>query len=106
MYDGFMTISDGDLSKIGRLMTVNIGEALEQVVFPKLLEIEEKMATKDDLKKLEAKLDAKIDGVEERLAKRIDKVAGTVTDMKTNHERRIRKLENVAGVVPEVRLTL
>lgn len=51
------------------------------------------MATKDDLV-----------GVEERLSKRIGLLVEVVTDTKTNHEWRIRRLEDEVGIEPETRL--
>ena len=63
-----------------------------------------KMATKEDLADLKSGMDEKMEGMEERLGKRIDKVAETVTDTRTNHERRIRRLEEEVGVEPEARL--
>jgi len=85
--------SEKYLKEIGRMITVGIGEALDQMVLPELMKIEKKMATKQDIAELE-----------ERLGKRIDKVAETVTDTRTNHERRIRRLEDEVGVEPEARL--
>lgn len=81
VYYEYMVISDLDLEKIGRVVRININEALEQVVGPKLEALEEK-----------------IDGVEERLGKRIDKLAEVVNDTKVNHEKRIRKLEDEVGI--------
>lgn len=77
-------------------------EALEQVVFPEFQKLEKKMATKDDLKNLATKED--LAKVEENLGKRIDKVSEVITETRTNHERRIRKLENEVGVEPVARL--
>ena len=38
--------------------------------------------------------------MESRLDKKIDKVAEVMTDVKTNHERRLRTLEKEAGIEP------
>ncbi|MBI1871873.1 hypothetical protein HYS10_00455 [Candidatus Collierbacteria bacterium] len=77
------------MEKIGKVVGSNITEALEQVVFPKFDELEAKIATKDDIHRLE---------------KRIDKLAEVVTDVKVNHEKRIRKLESEVGVETPARL--
>ncbi|MFZ2202092.1 MAG: hypothetical protein WAV56_01715 [Microgenomates group bacterium] len=94
-----MVLSDGDLKKIGKVVDEKIFQSLDQMVLPELMKLEKKMATKDDLK-------IGLAGVEERLTNRIDRVAGITTDTRTNHERRIRKLEDETGMVPEERLTL
>ncbi|OGD70908.1 hypothetical protein A3A84_00040 [Candidatus Collierbacteria bacterium RIFCSPLOWO2_01_FULL_50_23] len=88
-----MALTGDDKKWITGAIRDGMVEALEQVVFPEFMRIEKKMATKDDLNR-----------VEENLSRRVDKVAEIVTDTRTNHERRIRRLENEAGVVPEVRL--
>lgn len=88
-----MALTGDDKKWITGAIRDGVVEALEQVVFPEFMRIEKKMATKDDLNR-----------VEENLSRRVDKVAEIVTDTRTNHERRIRRLENEAGVVPEVRL--
>lgn len=67
----------------------------EKVLFPKFDKLEGRM---DKLEKKVEKLDAKVDGVEERLGRRIDKVAEAVTDTRTNHERRVRRLEKEVGL--------
>jgi len=36
--------------------------------------------------------------VEERLGRRMDKLAEVITDVKTNHEQRLRTLEDEAGI--------
>ena len=83
-----MDLSNETLEKIGRVVRSNINDALEQVVFPKFDELSGRMD----------KLETKIENVEERLGKRIDKLAEVVTDVKTNHERRLRTLEDEVGV--------
>ncbi len=88
-----MALTNSDLEKIGKVVDGRVVAALEQVVFPELVKIEKKMATKQDI----------VDS-EERLTKRIDKVAEVVTITKTNHERRIGKLEDEVGIEPNERL--
>jgi len=97
-----MALTGDDKKWITGAIRDGVVEALEQVVFPEFMRIEKKMATKDDLKGMATKDD--LNRVEENLSRRVDKVAEIVTDTRTNHERRIRRLENEAGVVPEVRL--
>lgn len=96
MYTEFMALTDDDLKKIGKLITINVGEALEQIVFPELQKIEKSIV----------KLDQKVDGVEERLGKRIDKIAEITTETKSNHEKRIRTLENELEIEPAEVLTI
>ncbi len=59
-----------------------------------------RLATKDDIAELRAEMATKdeLSKVEDRLGKRIDRVAEVVTDLKTNHERRLRKVEDELGI--------
>lgn len=108
LYDGFMILTDGDLKKIGKVVDEKIFQALDEMVLPELMKLEKKMATKDDLAEIRKEMATKDDlaVVEERLTKRIDRVGEIVTDTRTNHERRVRRLEDEVGVEPETRLTL
>ena len=76
----------------------------QNVLLPKmatkddLAEMSSKMATKDDLAEVKANMATNLYEVEERLGKRIDRIAEVVTDVKTNHERRLRKIEDELGI--------
>ena len=83
-----MAYTKDELSQLDDVVYGAITKFYQKVIAPV-------MATKQDL-----------DEAEERLTNRIDRIAEVTTDTRTNHERRIRKLEDEAGVVPEVRLTL
>ncbi len=102
-----MALTNSDLEKIGKVVDGRLVAVLEQVVFPELMKIEKKMATKDDIAAIRKEMATKQDIVdsEERLTKQIDKLAEVITDTKTNHERRIRNLEDEVGVEPVERLT-
>lgn len=101
-----MALSDEDLKKIGKVVDEKITQALDEMVLPEMMKLEKRidkidkeMVTKDDLADGLA-------GVEERLTKRMDKVGEIATDTRTNHERRIRRLEDEAGVASSERLRL
>ena len=86
-----MAISDEEIVKISKMISDNVVEALEDVVYPKLVEIQENLT--QEIKASETRLNNRIDGVESSLRKSIDGIAATVTKTKTNHEKRIVKLE-------------
>lgn len=94
-----MTWTKDDLVQINDVVYGAITKFYQKVIAPKMAtkddiaSIREKMVTKDDLAK-----------VEENLGKRIDKVSEVITETRTNHERRIRKLEDEVGVEPMERL--
>ena len=103
-----MTYTKDELSQLNDVVYGAITKFYQKVISPE-------MATKEDLKKMATKVDIEdlriatkqdLDEAEERLTNRIDRIAEVTTDTRTNHERRIRKLEDGVGVVPEVRLTL
>ncbi len=91
-----MVLTKDNLSQINDVVYGAITKFYQKVIAPQ-------MVTKDDIKNMATKDD--LAAVEERLTNRIDKVAELVTDTRTNHERRIRKLEDEAGIEPEARLT-
>lgn len=68
---------------MNKMMRSNISEALEEVVYPKLVEIEEK-----------------IQQSESKITTRIDNLAKVVTETKTSHEKRIKKIEEHVGFLP------
>ena len=95
-----MALTNVDLKRIGKIVDESIEKKVGKIVDDKIFQALDQMILPELMK-----LENKIDGVEERLANRIDKVGVMVTEVKTNHERRIRKLEDEIGVVPEARLT-
>ena len=102
-----MPYTKDELSQLNDVVYGAITKFYQKVISPE-------MATKEDLKKMATKVDIEdlriatkqdLGEAEERLTNRIDKIAGVMTDTRTNHERRIRVLEDEADVVPEARLT-
>lgn len=92
-----MALTNIDLEKIGKVVRSNINEALEEVIFPKFDELEGKVeGLREDVSKLQEDVS--------RLEKKTDKIAEVLTEVKVNHERRIRKLEDEAGIEPIARL--
>lgn len=66
---------------MGKMMRDNNAEVLEDVIFPKLVEIQNQIKES-----------------ESRVTTRIDNVAKILTETKTNHERRIKGLEDEVGI--------
>lgn len=92
-----MTMSDDELLiKMNKIMKDNIAEVLEDVVHPRLVELQENLTR--EIKASEMRLNNRIDGVESSLGKSIDNLAATVTKTKTNHEIRIVRLEEHTGL--------
>lgn len=101
-------MSDDELlAKMNKMMKDNIAEVLEDVVHPRLVELESNLTNKiisevktvkKEIKETELRLNNKIDGVESSLRKSIDNLAATVTKNNTNHEKRIVKLEEHTGI--------
>jgi len=92
-----MAWTKDDLDQMNDVVYGAITKFYQRVIAPK-------MATKDDLKSLASKED--LAKVEDNLGKRIDKISEVVIETKTNHERRIRKLEDEVGIEPVERLTV
>ncbi len=108
-----MAFTKDELSALNDVVYGAITKFYQKVIAPQMATKDdlESMATKDDLKNMATKddirdLSGKIDGVEERLTNRIDKLGEIITETRTNHERRIRKLEDEAWVEPVARLTI
>ena len=95
-----MAITDEEWVKMGKMIRDNTAVVLEEVVYPQLVEIEERITKnlKNEVRKVENRLSNKIDSVESNLGNRIDNLAKIVTETKTNHERRIKKLEEEVGI--------
>lgn len=103
-----MTMTDDELlTKMNKMIGDRIADALEQVVHPRLVEMETNLTNKitseikgvkKEIKEVESRLNAKIDNVESNLGKRIDNLAKIVTETKTNHEKRIVRLESHTGL--------
>jgi CII-binding regulator of phage lambda lysogenization HflD len=91
-----MSMTEEDVKQVIKLMRDDTAEVLEQVIYPQLVEIQNQI--KASGLALEKKLTDKINGVESSLGNRIDNVAKIVTETKTNHERRIKKLEDEVGI--------
>lgn len=89
-------MTEEDVKQVIKLMRDDTAEVLEQVIYPQLVEIQNQI--KASGLALEKKLTDKINGVESSLGNRIDNVAKIVTETKTNHERRIKKLEDEVGI--------
>lgn len=86
-----MTLTDDDKDWIKKAVVDGVVEGINQVVIPKFEELEKKV---DDLTE-------NVSGIQKdvaRLEKKTDKIAELLTDTRTNHERRIRKLEEEAGI--------
>lgn len=89
---------------IEKMMRNVIFDHHEQVVGPMLVKIDERLDGVEN----------RLDGVENRLGEvesrmsqidwKLDKVAEIVTDVKANHERRIRAVEDEVEIKPTVRL--
>ena len=93
-----MSFTKDELSQLNDIVYGAITKFYQKVIAPV-------MATKQDIEDLRVATKQDLGEVEERLTNRIDKLAGNVTDTRTNHERRIRKLEDEIGVESEARLT-
>ena len=100
MYDGDMVMTKKALEEMNNVVYGALTKFYQKVIAPK-------MATKDDLADIRNEMATKGDlaAVEERLTERIDKLGEIITDTRTNHERRIRKLEDEVGIEPGARLT-
>lgn len=77
---------------------------LKQFITATVTQATSDLATKDDVNKLEQKLEQKIDGVEQKLEQKIDDVdlkldtiADTLNGQLTDHETRITSLEQQAA---------
>ena len=88
-----MTMSDDELLiKMNKMMRDTIAEVLEDVVYPRLVDMETSLTNKiTDVKK-------EIKESESRLTTRIDNIAKIVTETKTDHEIRIVRLEENTGI--------
>lgn len=92
MYHESMTSTKADLDKVNDVVYAALTKFYQKVIAPQ-------MATKDDV-------EAAVAGLEERLTKRIDRIGELITDTRTNHERRISRLEDEIGVNQVDRLTV
>lgn len=99
-----MAITDEEFVKMNKMIGDRIADALEQVVHPRLVELETSLSNKittevkKEIKASELRLNNKIDGVETSLRKSIDSSAAIVTKTNTNHEIRIVRLESHTGL--------
>lgn len=94
-----MALTDDDLKKIGSVVRDNIAEALEDVVYPRLIEMESGLT--NEIKASEGRLDNRMDGVESSLGKSIDNLAKAVTENHASHEKRIVRLETRIGLTAD-----
>lgn len=81
-------MTKGDKKWVEKAIVDNVTEALEKVVIPQF----ERLDGRID------QLDGRIDQVEINLGRRLDKLAEVVTEVKTDHERRIVRLEKGVGL--------
>ncbi len=103
-----MAISDTDFVKLGKVVRSNINDALEQVVFPKFDEVKKDLAeVKEELRAQGKRIDNvenKLGGLEEKVDELTDEVRNTnkkfevMIDEFSDHETRISKLEDEAGI--------
>lgn len=99
-----MAITDEEFVKMNKMIGDGMADALEQVVHPRLVELETSLSNKittevkKEIKASELRLNNKIDGVESSLRKSIDNLAAIVTKTNTNHEIRIVRLESHTGL--------
>jgi phage shock protein A len=102
-----MAISAEEWVKMNKMMRDNINEVLEDVVHPRLVDMETSLTNKitsevkdvkKEIKQSELRLSTRVDGVESNLGKSMDNLAKVVTETKTNHEKRIVRLENHIGI--------
>lgn len=87
-----MAITDEEWAKMDKMMRDNNATVLEEVIYPQLVEIQ------NQIKGVEMRLNNKIDSIESNLGNRIDNVAKILTETKTNHEKRIKRLEDEVGI--------
>lgn len=90
-------MSDDELLvKMNKMMRDNIAEVLEDVVHPRLVELETNLTNKITSEVKTVKKE--IREMESRLTTRIDNIAKIVTETKTDHEIRIVRLEEHTGL--------
>ena len=96
-------MTEEDVKQVIKLMRADTAEVLEEVIYPQLMEIKNEIKGVEmrlirKIDDVEKKLTTKIDTVESNLGNRIDNVAKILTETKTNHEKRIKRLEDEVGI--------